>query len=111
LQLTFGLQQILFECNKLFDLRGHPANLIINVFDKVVMSDGSLCGGKHGLFLCEKDILLMFSEIALKKELGKSDMLNLRMREVSIAEDALRNGDVITAKECLIATSACGFSA
>jgi hypothetical protein len=53
----------------------------------------------------------MFGEVALKKELGESNVLKLRMREVSIAEDALRNGDVITAKECLIATSACGFSA
>jgi hypothetical protein len=37
----------------------------------------------------------MFSEVALKKELGESDVLNLRMSEVSVAEDALRNSDVI----------------
>jgi hypothetical protein len=52
----------------------------------------------------------MFGEVALKKELGKSDMLNLRMREVSVAKDALRNGDVIATKERLVARSACGFS-
>jgi hypothetical protein len=53
----------------------------------------------------------MFGEVALKKELGESNVLKLRMREVSIAEDALRNGDVIAAKERLVAGSACGFSA
>jgi hypothetical protein len=53
----------------------------------------------------------MFGEVALKKELGESNVLKLRMREVSIAEDTLRNGDVITAKERLVAGSACGFSA
>ena len=53
----------------------------------------------------------MFSEVALKKELGESDVLNLRMSEVSVAEDALRNSDVIATEEGLIASSACGFSA
>jgi hypothetical protein len=32
------------------------------------------------------------------------------MSEVSVAEYALRSGDVVGAKECLIALSACGFS-
>ena len=53
----------------------------------------------------------MFCEVALKKELGESDVLNLRMSEVSVAEDALRNSDVIATEEGLIASSACGFSA
>jgi hypothetical protein len=33
------------------------------------------------------------------------------MSEVSVAEDALRNSDVIATEEGLIASSACGFSA
>ena len=52
----------------------------------------------------------MFGEVALKEELGESDVLKLRMSEVSVAEDALRNSDVIATEECLIASSACGFS-
>ena len=38
-------------------------------------------------------------------------MLKLRMSEESVAEDALRSGDVVGTKESLIACSACVFSA
>ena len=38
-------------------------------------------------------------------------MLKLRMSELSVAEHALRVGDVIAAEECLIAGAACGLGA
>lgn len=75
------------------------------------MRDGGLCCRKHGLFLSEENILLVLGEVAFKKELGETDVLKLRMSEVSVAEDALWGGDVVGAKESLIAGSACGFSA
>jgi len=53
----------------------------------------------------------MFSERTMKKELGETDVLKLRMSEMSVAEDALRNSDVIATKESLIASSASGFIA
>jgi hypothetical protein len=61
--------------------------------------------------LSEENILLVLSEVALEKELGESEVLKLRMSEVSVAEDALGNSDIIAAEEGLIACSACGFSA
>jgi hypothetical protein len=53
LQLAFSLQQIKFESQKLFDLRGDILNLSVKVGYEAVMSDGGLCCRKHGLFLCE----------------------------------------------------------
>ena len=84
---------------------------MINVLDEEVMRDGGLCCRKHGLFLSEENILLVLGEVALKKELGETDVLKLRMSELSVAEDALGNSDIIATEECLIACSACGFSA
>jgi hypothetical protein len=70
------------------------------------MRDSSLCGGKHGLFLSEENILLVLGEIAVEKGLGKSEMLNLRMCEGSVAKDALCHGDVVATKERLITGAA-----
>ena len=64
LQLSFSLQQIKFESQKLLDLRGDILNLSVNVGDEAVMSDGGLRCRKHGLFLSEENILLMLSEVA-----------------------------------------------
>lgn len=111
LQHMFCLQQINFECLKSLDLLRDILNLGINVGDEEVMRDGGLCCRKHGLFLSEENILLVLSEVALEKELGESEVLKLRMSEVSVAEDALGNSDIIAAEEGLIACSACGFSA
>lgn len=111
LQLPFSLQQIGFECQKLLDLQRDILNLCINVLDEDVMRDGGLCCRKHGLFLSEENVLLVLGEVALKKELGEADVLKLRMSELSVAEDALGNSDIIATEECLIARSACGFSA
>ena len=52
-QLKFGVHQIGLECLKALYFSGDVLDLIINVLDESVMSDGSLCGRKHGLFLCE----------------------------------------------------------
>jgi len=38
--------------------------LVVNVLDEAVMSDGSLCGREHGLFLCEEYVLLVLCEVA-----------------------------------------------
>jgi hypothetical protein len=111
LQLPFGLQQIKLESRKLFDLLRYILNLSVNVLDNEIVRDGGLCCRKHGLFLSEENILLMFSEFALKKEFSEADVLNLRMSEVSVTEDALWSGDVVGTKECLVASSASGFSA
>jgi hypothetical protein len=53
LQLSFGLNEIIFACDECFDLRIDIPYLIVNVFDELVMNDGGLCGRKHGLFLGE----------------------------------------------------------
>ena len=93
----------------MFDLRGDVLNLVVNVLDEAVMGDGSLCGREHGLFLGEENVLLVLGEVALQEGLGETDMLNLRMSELSGAEHALRYGDVIAAEECLIAGAACAL--
>jgi len=49
--------------------------------------------------------------MSLKKGLGETDVLKLRMSEESVAEDALRSGDVVGTKESLVAGFAGGFSA
>lgn len=67
LQLPFGLQQIKLESRKLFDLLRDILNLRVNVLDNEVMRDGGLSCREHCKFLSEENVLLMFSEIALKK--------------------------------------------
>jgi hypothetical protein len=45
----------------------------------------------------------MLGEVASEEGLGKADVLKLRMSELSVAEEALRNGDIIATEEGLIA--------
>lgn len=78
-------------------------DLSVNVLDKFVMSDGSLSSREHGLFLCEKNELLMLSEVASEERFGKTEVLKLRMSEVSVAEEALRNGNIVGAEEIFVA--------
>jgi hypothetical protein len=52
---------------------------------------------------------LVLGERACKKGLGKSECLNLRMCELSVAKHALGNRDVIATKECFIACAASGL--
>jgi hypothetical protein len=93
-QLKFGLHQIVLECGKALDFSINRLDLILNILDETVMSDGSLCGRKHGLFLGEENVLLVLCELSLKKCLGESEVLKLRMSELRVAEHALRNSDV-----------------
>lgn len=65
LQLSFGLNEIIFVCDECLDLRIDIPDLIVNVFDELVMKDGGLCGRKHGLFLGEENVLLMLGEVAV----------------------------------------------
>ena len=106
LQLSFCLNEIIFACDECFDLGIDIPDLMVNVLDEVVMKDGGLCGRKHGLFLCEENVLLMLCEVAVKEGLGKTDVLKLRMGELSVAEEALGNGYVVGGEEGLIAGSA-----
>ena len=53
----------------------------------------------------------MLGEVASEEGLGKADVLKLRMSELSVAEEALRNGDIIATEEGLIARAASGFAA
>lgn len=50
---SFCLHEITTKSEKLLDLRGDVLDLIVNALNEPVMGDGSLCCGKHGLFLCE----------------------------------------------------------
>lgn len=52
-ELTFGNHKIIAKSGELLDLCGDVLDLCVNVLNEAVMGDGSLCGGKHGLFLCE----------------------------------------------------------
>lgn len=45
----------------------------------------------------------MLGEFASEEGLGKSDVLKLRMSELSVAEHALGNRHIIATEECLIA--------
>ena len=76
-QLVLGSIQVILECLKLLDLSEYVLDLCIDAGNEAVMRDSSLCGGKHGLFLSEENILLVLGEIAVEKGLGKSEMLNL----------------------------------
>jgi len=53
----------------------------------------------------------VLSEMSVKKGLGETDVLKLRMSEKSVAEDAEWSGDVVGTKESLIAIFASVFSA
>ena len=103
LQLKLGVHQIGLESLKLIDLCLNVLDLVVNALDETVMRNGSLSCRKHGLFLCEENVLLVLGEIALKECLGKTEMLKLRMSELSVAEHALGNGHIVTTKECLVA--------
>jgi hypothetical protein len=111
LQLKLGVHQIGLESLKLIDLCLNVLDLVVNALDEPVMRDGSLSGREHGLFLCEEHVLLVLGEIALKECLGKTEMLKLRMSELSVAEHALGNGYIVATEECLVAGAACGLSA
>ena len=52
-ELTFGNHEIIANSGELLDLCGDVLDLCVNVLNEAVMGDGSLCCGKHGLFLCE----------------------------------------------------------
>jgi hypothetical protein len=110
LQLMLGDQQIGLESLKLLNLCMNVLDLVVNALDETVMRDGSLSCRKHGLFLCEENVLLVLCEIALKECLGKTEMLKLRMSELSVAEHALGNGYIVATEECLVAGAACGLS-
>lgn len=110
-QLTFCLHEINFEGIEGLDLSANVFDLIVNVVNEFVMSYGGLSGRKHGLFLSEKKVLLMFSEIAGEESLCESKKWNLRMSEESVAENALGNRDIIATEESLVARSAGGLGA
>jgi hypothetical protein len=101
-ELSFCFNEIIFMCDECFNLRIDIPNLIVNVLDELVMNDGGLCCRKHGLFLCEENVLLMSSKVAGEEGLCESDALNLRMSELNVAEQALGNGDVVATEEGLI---------
>ena len=52
-ELTFGNHEVVPKSGELLDLCGDVLDLCVNVLNEAVMGDGSLCCGKHGLFLCE----------------------------------------------------------
>ena len=62
---SFCLHEITAKSEKLLDLRGDVLDLIVNALNEPVMGDGSLCGGKHGLFLCEENVFLVSCEFAV----------------------------------------------
>ena len=64
-ELTFGNHKIIAKSGELLDLCGDVLDLCVNVLNEPVMGDGSLCGGKHGLFLCEQNVFLVSCEFAL----------------------------------------------
>jgi hypothetical protein len=108
-QLKFGLHQIILECLKALDFSINRLDLIVNVLDETVMSDGSLCGRKHGLFLGKENVLLVLCEFALEERLGEAEVLKMRMRELRVAEHALGNSDVFATEECLVTGAAGGL--
>jgi hypothetical protein len=109
LQLTFCLYEIVFALVECFDLCIDIPDLIVNVLDELVMNDGSLCGRKHGLFLCKENVLLMLGELASEEGLGKTEVLKLRLGELSAAEEALCKRNIIPTQEGLVARSASGL--
>jgi hypothetical protein len=105
-QAIFGMIQIILELLELLDLSDDVLDLCIDVVNKTVMSECSLCGRKHGLFLSEENVLLVFGEFALEESLGKSEMLNLRMSEGCVAKHTFWNRDIVSTKESLITSAA-----
>ena len=73
------------------------------------MSDGSLCGRKHGLFLGKENVLLVLCEFALEERLGEAEVLKMRMGELRVAKHALGNSDVFATEEILVAGAAGGL--
>lgn len=45
----------------------------------------------------------MLGEVSSEEGFCKTEVLKLRMSELSVAEEALRNRDIIAAEECLVA--------
>lgn len=105
-QVIFCVHQIGLERLKALDFSSNRLDLSINVVDESVVRDGNLSSRKHGLFLGEENVLLVPCELSLKKCLGKSEVLKLRMSELSVAEDALWNSDVFATEESLVAGAA-----
>lgn len=105
-QLVLGSIQVILECLKLLDLSDDVLYLCIDVINEPVMGNSSLCGREHGLFLSEENVLLVLGELTVEKGLGKSEMLNLRMCERSVAKDALGHGDVVATEERFITSAA-----
>jgi len=110
-EMIFCGDEIVFESGELPDLCMHVLDLCVNALDEAVMGDGGLCGGKHGAFLREENVLLVSCKGAIKEGLGETEMLNLRMGKGGVAEHALGNGDVVATEEGFVASSACGFFA
>ena len=108
-QLKFGLHQIILECLKALDFSINRLDLIVNVLDETVMSDGSLCGRKHGLFLGKENVLLVLCEFALEERPGEAEVLKMRMGELRVAKHALGNSDVFATEECLVTGAAGGL--
>ena len=103
LQLTFCLYEIVFALVEGFDLCIDIPDLIVNILDELVMNDGGLCSRKHGLFLGKENVLLMLGELASEEGLGKAEVLKLRLGELSAAEEALCNRNIISTQEGLVA--------
>jgi len=108
-QLSASVKEVIFEGGERLDLSMNILDLRIKTGQKFVMYESGLSGRKHGLFLSEEDVLLMLSEVASEEGLGKADVLKLRMSELSVAEEALGNGDIIAREESLVARAAGGF--
>lgn len=76
-QLVLGCIQVSLEFLKLLDLSDDVLDLCIDASNEPIMRNSSLCGGEHGLFLSEENVLLVLGELTGEKGLGKSEMLNL----------------------------------
>ena len=103
LQLTFCLNEIIFDGIERLYLFTNVFDLMVNVVDEFVMRNGGLSGRKHGLFLGEENVLLMLGELASKERLGETEVLKHGMSELRVAEEALGNRHIISAEEGLVA--------
>jgi hypothetical protein len=74
-ELTFCLHEITAKSDELLDLCGDVLDLGVNVLNDTVMGNGSLCRGKHSLFLCEENVFLVSREFASEEGLSESDVL------------------------------------